>query len=156
MTAGYSAFESRGAELLNRLAAQARGLSEIIGEVEELEAEATDDHRTVTVRCTAGGLVRAVTIRPAARRLTDQVLGEVITATTNSAFAKAQAAAAERAAEYHAAQREFNEHLRRQDPAAADALTELAAKLSGPAPTPVATDEDDDDPRPRRPAIFDD
>ncbi|KAA8885714.1 hypothetical protein F3087_29230 [Nocardia colli] len=155
MTGDYSRFGSPGAELLNRLAEQARNLSEMVEEVEALEAEVTDDQHAVTVRCTAGGVVQAVTIHSAARKLTNQVLGELITATTNSAFAQAQAAAAARAGEYHAAQREINEHLRRHDPAAAAALTELTAKISGP-PAPVTSDEQDDEPRYRRPAVFDD
>ncbi|MFC9437691.1 YbaB/EbfC family nucleoid-associated protein [Nocardia sp. NPDC057030] len=155
MTSDYSRFGAQGAELLNRLAEQARELSAMVEEVEALEAEVTDDQHAVTVRCTAGGLVQAVTIHSAARRLSNQVLGELIVATTNSAFAQAQAAAAARTGEYHAAQREINEQLRHPDPAAAAALAELTAKIGGP-PAPVTPDEQDDEDRHRRPAVFDD
>ncbi|PXX56565.1 YbaB/EbfC DNA-binding family protein [Nocardia tenerifensis] len=154
MTPDYSGF-GQGAELLNRLAEQARTLSEMVEEIEALEAEVTDDRHAVTVRCTAGGVVEAVTIHAAARTLSNQALGELITATTNFAFARAQAAAAARAGDYHAAQREINEQLRRHDPAAAAALTEFTAKISGP-PASVTSDEQDDEPRRRGPTVFDD
>ncbi|QIS09727.1 YbaB/EbfC family nucleoid-associated protein [Nocardia arthritidis] len=155
MTPDYSAFGARGAELLNRLAEQARRLTEIAEEVEELEAEATDDRRTVTVRVTVGGSVRSVTIHPVARRLTNETLGELIVETTNSAFAKAHALAAEHAGKYYAAQRNFNEELRRHDPTAAAAFTELTNSVAGAPAPPVPAGDEDDDPRHPWPAVFD-
>ena len=128
--------------VLDTFTQQARELTRLLGELQELEADVTAPSRLVTVRVTAAGAVRSISIRPSARRIDDSRLGEIITETTNQAFAAARSIAQERLGEHHAAQRALTEQLRRHSPAAADALSELTA---GPAAGTAEASEPADD-----------
>jgi|GEM_PF-4245123 len=136
--------EPRSNGVLETFTQQARELTQLLGELQDLEADVTAPSRLVTVRVTAAGAVRSISIRPSARRIDEDRLGEIITETTNQAFATARSIAQERLHEHRAAQQTLTEQLRRHDRAAADALDELTTTLS--AGTAAASGPTDDAP----------
>ncbi|WP_280403093.1 YbaB/EbfC family nucleoid-associated protein [Nocardia brasiliensis] len=141
-------------EMLRLLERQARDLTAVLAAAQSVEAEATDRRRAITVRVTADGVVRQVTIHPAGAALNHHELGELFVATTNQAFAQARSVADARMSEFHELRRQLADHMVAGNTAAGETFSTLTATLTGKV-SPADAVPADEDPAPRPWSVFD-
>ncbi|MFI6218874.1 YbaB/EbfC family nucleoid-associated protein [Nocardia brasiliensis] len=141
-------------EMLRLLERQARDLTAVLAEAQSVEAEATDPRRAITVRATADGVVRQVTVHRAGAALSHRELAELFVEITNQAFAAARSAVDARMSELHELRRQLTDHMIAGDPAAGETFSTLTATLTGKV-SPTDASPADEEPARRPWSVFD-